>query len=151
VVFVFDCNRQENNRRERREDAEDEEGKLSFSSLFPLWFLYLIAIARKINRRGHGEDAKGAEKISAFFSASSVVFVFDFFRQEINHRGRGEDAEDEEGKLSFPSLLALWFLYLISIARKSTAQVAEKTQRKQRKIIVSFSACSVVFVFDFFR
>jgi hypothetical protein len=62
VVFVFDFNHQENNRRERREDAEDEEGKISFSSLFPLWFLYLISIARKINRRGRGEDAKRKEE-----------------------------------------------------------------------------------------
>jgi hypothetical protein len=115
VVFVFNFYRQENNRRERR------------------------------------EDAKGAEKISAFFSACSVVFVFNFYRQENNRRERREDAEDEEGKLSFSSLFPLWFLYLISIARKLTTEDAGKTQSAKRKNSVFFSVSSVVFVFDFNR
>jgi hypothetical protein len=64
--------------------------------------------------------------------------------RKINRREHG-------GKLLLPSLFALWFLYLIATARKLTTEGAEKTQRKQRKIIVSFSVFSVVFVFDFNR
>ncbi|MCK9271557.1 MAG: hypothetical protein M0P50_14070, partial [Bacteroidales bacterium] len=48
-----------------------------------------------------GKTQSAKRKISVFFSVYSVVFVFDFDRQEINRRGRGEDAEEAEENYRF--------------------------------------------------
>ncbi|NCA85719.1 MAG: hypothetical protein EOM83_09105, partial [Clostridia bacterium] len=92
--------------------------ELSFSSLFPLfalWFLYSASFAKKITIEGavNTEEKRRGKMMSCF--GSDTVFC--------------SEVHEELSFSSLFPLFALWFLYLITIAKRITAENAEEKRR----------------------